>query len=42
MSLHSEVIEAAVSLMEELDYLHNGDDILIDQTKNFLRTTLAL
>lgn len=39
---HSEVIEAAVSLVEELDYLHNGDDILIDQTKNFLRTTLAL
>ncbi len=41
-TFYSEVIEAAISLMEELNYLHNSDDILIDQTKNFLRTTLSL
>ncbi|KAI0780831.1 hypothetical protein BD413DRAFT_500442 [Trametes elegans] len=37
-----EVIESAITLMENLDYLQHGDDILVDQTKNFLRTTLAL
>ncbi|KAI0831397.1 hypothetical protein BC628DRAFT_1312212 [Trametes gibbosa] len=37
-----EVLEAAVSLMEKLDYLQNSDDILIDQTRSFMRTTLAL
>ena len=31
-----------MTLMENMDYLHNGDDILIDQTRNFLRTTLGL
>lgn len=25
-----------------MDYLHNGDDVLIDQTRNFLRTILGL
>ncbi|KAI0362213.1 hypothetical protein OH77DRAFT_1416438 [Trametes cingulata] len=37
-----DVIESAVSLMEKLNYLQNGDDILVDQTRNFLRTTLGL
>ncbi|KAH9856975.1 hypothetical protein C2E23DRAFT_892456 [Lenzites betulinus] len=37
-----EVIEAAVSLMEKLNYLQNGDDVLIDQTRGFLRITLGL
>lgn len=28
--------------MEKLNYLQNGDDILVDQAKNFIRTTLGL
>ncbi|KAI0324520.1 hypothetical protein GY45DRAFT_1288775 [Cubamyces sp. BRFM 1775] len=37
-----EVIESAVALVENLDYLQNSEDILVDQTRNFLRTTLSL
>ncbi|KAI0670290.1 hypothetical protein C8Q78DRAFT_114403 [Trametes maxima] len=37
-----EAIEAAISLMEKSNYMQNTDDILVDQTRNFLRTTLGL
>ncbi|KAI8998560.1 hypothetical protein BD414DRAFT_519687 [Trametes punicea] len=37
-----EVVESTVSLMEKLDYLQNADDILVDLTRNFLRSTLGL
>ncbi|TFK89146.1 hypothetical protein K466DRAFT_545801 [Polyporus arcularius HHB13444] len=37
-----ESIESTMTIMEKMDYLHNGDDVLIDQTRNFLRTILGL
>ncbi|KAI9070388.1 hypothetical protein FKP32DRAFT_1586228 [Trametes sanguinea] len=37
-----EAIESAISLLEKLNYLQNADDILVDQTRNFLRTTLGI
>ncbi|CDO71214.1 hypothetical protein BN946_scf184863.g9 [Trametes cinnabarina] len=37
-----EAIESAISLMEKLRYLQNTDDILLDQTRSFLRTTLGI
>ncbi|KAH9946036.1 uncharacterized protein BXZ73DRAFT_86240 [Epithele typhae] len=37
-----EAIEIAMDLLEKMDYLQHGDDILVDQTKNFVRTELAL
>ena len=31
-----------MDLMEKMEYLQHGDDILIDQNKNFLRTILGV
>ena len=35
-------MESAIELMEKADYQHNADDILIEQTRNFLRTVLGM
>ncbi|KAI0748219.1 hypothetical protein C8Q80DRAFT_1104066 [Daedaleopsis nitida] len=37
-----DAIESAINLMVRLDYQQNGEDILVDQTRNFLRTILGL
>ncbi|KAF9815310.1 hypothetical protein IEO21_04673 [Rhodonia placenta] len=36
-----EAIETAVQLLISLDYEHNGGDVLVDQLKTFLTTTLS-
>ena len=38
----SDAIESTIELMEKLDYQQHGDDILVEQTRNFLRTILGL
>ncbi len=40
--LPSDAIESTMDLMEKLDYHHHSDDILVDQTRNFLRNILGL
>ncbi|PIL24081.1 hypothetical protein GSI_13832 [Ganoderma sinense ZZ0214-1] len=37
-----DAIESTIAVMEKMNYHHNGDDILVEQTKNFLCTTLGL
>ncbi|KAI1795782.1 hypothetical protein LXA43DRAFT_1163651 [Ganoderma leucocontextum] len=37
-----DAIESTITLMEKMNYHQNGDDILIEQTKNFLCTILGL
>ncbi|TBU65728.1 hypothetical protein BD310DRAFT_803111 [Dichomitus squalens] len=37
-----DAIESTISLMEKTNYHQHGDDILIEQTKSFLRTVLGL